>query len=307
MSVTDKLDGVREAISPESRSRKEFVEGVLFSLPYLVIFGVFLLYPLVYGGYMSLFEWNALFPSESVFIGLGNYTRLMNDPQFWNALGNTAYFAALTVPSILLVGLGLALGVNRDIKGQGILRAIFFSPYILTVSVTSLVWVDLYSTEYGVINYYLGMVMSNPPQWLQSYVFAMPSIAMATVWWLVGFSFVILLSARQGVPEYLYEAAKLDGAGTWRMFRDVTLPQMRHAIFFVLIINLIWAFQVYGQPYVMTAGGPGQTTETLVMYLYQAAFSQRNFGYAATIGYVLTGILVMVSIANYYLLGGDNE
>ncbi|ELZ28475.1 binding-protein-dependent transport systems inner membrane component [Halogeometricum pallidum JCM 14848] len=283
------------------------MEGVLFASPYLIIFGVFLLLPLLIGGYMSLFDWNALAPAESTFIGLDNYARLLADEQFQNALFNTAYFAVLTVPSILLVGLGLALGVNRDIKGQGFLRAIFFSPYILTVSVAAILWTDLYSTQYGVINYYLGMVMSNPPQWLQSRLFAMPAIALTTVWWLVGFSFVILLSARQSVPEYLYEAAKLDGAGTWRQFRDVTVPQMRGAIFFVIVINLIWAFQVYGQPYVMTAGGPGQATETLVMYLYQAAFNQRSFGYASAIGYVLTAILVGVSIANYYLLGGDNE
>ncbi|SFR91269.1 multiple sugar transport system permease protein [Halomicrobium zhouii] len=307
MSVTDRFDGIRGVISSDDRSRKELIEGILFSLPYLVIFGVFLLYPLVMGGYMSLFDWNAIDPTQSVFIGLENYQTLMNDQGFWNALKNTGYFALLTVPSIVVVALGLALGVNRDIKGKGLLRAIFFSPYILTVSVVAVVWVDMYSTQYGMINHYLGMVMENPPRWLQERLTAMPALAITTVWWLVGFSFVILLSARQSVPDYLYEAAKLDGAGAWRQFRDVTVPQIRHAIFFVVIINIIWAAQVYGQPYVMTSGGPGSTTETLVMYLYESAFSQRNFGYAAAIGYVLTGILVLVSIANYYLLGGDNE
>lgn len=307
MSVTDRFDGIRGLISSDDRSRKELIEGVLFSLPYLVIFTVFLLYPLVMGGYMSLFDWNAIDPTQSVFIGLENYQQLMNDPGFWNALKNTGYFALLTTPSIVVVALGLALGVNHDIKGKGLLRAIFFSPYILTVSVVAVVWVDMYSTQYGMINHYLEMVMANPPRWLQERLTAMPALAMTTVWWLVGFSFVILLSARQSVPDYLYEAAKLDGAGAWRQFRDVTVPQIRHAIFFVVIINLIWAFQVYGQPYVMTSGGPGSTTETLVMYLYESAFSQRDFGYAAAIGYVLTAILVLVSIVNYYLLGDDNE
>lgn len=307
MSITDRFGGITDAISSDDQSRQELIEGVLFSLPYLVLFGVFLLYPLVMGGYMSLFDWNAINSAESTFIGLENYTRMMNDGQFWNALSNTLYFSLLTVPAIVVLALGLALGVNRDIKGQGILRAIFFSPYILTVSVAALVWVEMYGTQYGVLNHYLGMVMSNPPHWLQSELFAMPALSMMTTWWLMGFSFVILLSARQSVPEYLYEAAKLDGAGTWRMFRDVTVPQISNALFFVVIINLIWAFQVFGQPYIMTAGGPGQTTETLVMYLYQAAFDQRSFGYAAAIGYVLTAILVGVSIANYYLLGGDNE
>jgi multiple sugar transport system permease protein len=307
MSVSDRFDGVKRAFSGGTRARKELIAGILFSLPYIALFGVFLLFPLAKGGYMSLFDWNVLTPSRSEFIGLENYATLFSDPEFWTALTNTAYFTLLAVPSIIIVALGLALGVNRDIKGRGVLRAFFFSPYILTVSVTSILWVDMYSTEYGVINEYLGLIMQNPPAWLQTRILAMPAISMATVWWLVGFSFVILLAARQSVPEYLYEAAKLDGAGTWRQFRDVTVPQIRHALFFVLIVNIIWAAQVFGQPYVMTSGGPGQSTMTLVMFLYEAAFNQRAFGYASAVGYVLTGILVVVSVVNYKFLGGDNE
>ena len=307
MSVNSRLYEIKVALSVESRQRKEIVEGLLFSLPYLVLFAVFLFYPLVKGGYMSLFEWNAITPTESEFIGLQNYVRMVNDPYFWNALGNTLYFTALTVPSILLVSMGLALGVSRDIRGKQILRGIFFSPYILTVSVAALIWRELYATQYGAINYYLSMVMTQPPEWLQSRLFAMPALSMMTVWWTIGFSFIVLLAARQQVPKYLYEAAKLDGAKPWRMLKDITIPQMRHAIFFVVIINLIWSFQIFGQPYIMTYGGPGTSTETLVMYLYQSAFSERNFGYAAALGYVLTGILVLVSIANYYLLGGNDE
>ncbi|WP_424004740.1 carbohydrate ABC transporter permease [Haloarcula salina] len=305
MSIVDHVSGrFANLTNLERRTSRQLVEGLLFALPYLVVFVSFLLYPLLKGGYMSLFEWNVFNPAESTFVGLGNYARLLGDPDFWNALWNTVYFAVLTVPAIVLVSLGLALGVNRDIRGRGVLRAIFFSPYILTVTVAATIWVDFYSTQYGVINHYLGAVVSNPPKWLQSQLFAMPAISITTVWWLVGFSFVVLLAARQGIPAYLYEAAKLDGASSWRMFRDVTIPQMRYALFFVVVVNLIWTFQVFGQPYVMTSGGPGQATETLVMYLYQAAFNQRSFGYASAVGYVLTGILVLVSIGNYYFIGG---
>lgn len=307
MGTSDGIAGVRELLSADDRSRRELIEGVLFALPYIAIFTVFLLYPLIMGGYMSLHEWNAIYPSESKFIGLQNYVQMFQDPYFWNGLGNTLYFVAITVPGMVLMSLGLALGVNRDIAGRGVLRTIFFSPYILTVSVAAIVWIDLYATQYGAINYYLGGFTSNPPQWLQSRLYAMPALALTTLWWTMGFSFVILLAARQNVPEYLYEAARLDGASSWRAFKDITVPQMRHAIFFVIVINLIWSFQVFGQPYIMTSGGPGQSTETLVMYLYQSAFQQRNFGYAAAVGYVLTGILVLVSIVNYHFLGGENE
>ena len=306
MSTIDRISGVKASFT-DKRSRKEIVEGVLFALPYVAIFVVFLLYPLAKGLYMSLFEWNPFFPAQSEYIGLQNYTRMFADPAFWNSLGNTLYFVALIVPLIVVFSLGLALGVNRDLTGRGVLRAIFFSPYILTVSVAALVWIELYATGYGPINSFLDGLGLNPPTWLQSHRWAEPAIAFMTTWWISGFSFIVLLAARQSVPEYLYEAAKLDGARSWHALRDITLPQMRHAIFFVVVINLVWAFQIFGQPYVMTSGGPGKETETLVMYLYQAAFNQRSFGYAAAIGYVLTTILVGVSIGNYFLFGANNE
>jgi multiple sugar transport system permease protein len=134
----------------------------------------------------------------------------------------------------------------------------------------------------------------------------MPAVALATIWWTVGFNFVILLAARQGVPERLYEAARIDGASTWRAFKDITLPQMRSAIVFVTTVQLIASFQVFGQVFIMTNGGPGNSTQTLVMYLYRIAFRQQEFGYAAAIGYFLFVVLVAVSLINYKFVGGDD-
>jgi multiple sugar transport system permease protein len=216
-------------------------------------------------------------------------------------------FVVLTVPTLVILGLALALGVNRDVKGKTFLRTVFFSPYVLTVSVVSLVWAELYAPEYGPINYYLGMVMQNPPSWLNDFTLAMPAVALATIWWTVGFNFVILLAARQGVPERLYEAAKIDGATTWRAFKDITLPQMRSAIMFVITVQLIASFQVFGQVYIMTNGGPGDSTQSLVMYLYRMAFREQQFGYAAAIGYFLFVVLVAVSLVNYKFVGGGDE
>lgn len=290
-----------------SLAQRRLVTGLLFSLPYLVLFAVFLLYPLIKGLYMSLYNWNAIYPSESTFIGLQNYAHMLGAPAFWSALWSTLYFVILTVPSMVVVSLLLALGVNRDVKGSAILRTIFFSPYILTVSVAALIWTQLLGSTYGLLNVFLNAVgFSNPPAWLQSYAFAMPWITVTTVWWTVGFSFVVLLAARQNVPEQIYEAAKLDGASSWRTMIDITIPQMRNGLFFVIVLNLIWSFQMFGQSYIMTSGGPGQSTTTLVMYLYRQAFHQHNFGYAAAVGYVLTLILIVVSIVNYYFLGGES-
>ncbi|ADB63300.1 binding-protein-dependent transport systems inner membrane component (plasmid) [Haloterrigena turkmenica DSM 5511] len=286
--------------------RKETVEGIAWSLPYLAVFSVFLVWPALKGFYMSLHNWDPFVPSESEFIGLDNYIALFNDPVFWDAMKGTIYFVVLSVPLLVLIGLGLALGVNKNVKGKRVLRAIYFSPYILTVAVVTLIWAEVYSEGYGLINYYLGFVMSNPPGWLTSTSLAMPALAFMTVWWLVGFNFVIFLAARQGVPERLYEAARLDGASTWRAFKDVTLPQMRNSILFVVIIQFILQFQVFAQPFVLTSGGPRGSTDTLVYYLYRSAFSQHQYGYGAAIGYVLVMILVVIAIINFKVIGTND-
>jgi multiple sugar transport system permease protein len=288
-------------------SDAETRDGILFALPYLALFSVFLLYPLLKGFYMSLFDWNALAPSQSEFVLFENYTRMLGDPVFWKSVRATVVFVVLTVPTLVVLGLALALGANRDIKGKRILRTVFFSPYVLTVSVVSLIWAELYAPQYGAINYYVGYLVSSPPSWLNSFTWAMPAIALATIWWTVGFNFVILLAARQGVPERLYEAARIDGASSWRAFKDITLPQMRPAIIFVTTVQFIWSFQVFGQAYIMTNGGPGESTQTLVMYLYRMAFNEAQFGYAAAIGYFLFFVLVAVSLGNYYFVSGGEE
>lgn len=299
-SVLGRFTGV-DLGDPETR------DGILFALPYLVVFSVFLLYPLLKGFYMSLFDWNAFAPAQSEFILFDNYVRMLQDPTFWKAVRATVFFVVLTVPTLVVLGLAIALGVNRDVKGKRLLRTVFFSPYVLTVSVVSLIWAELYAPEYGPMNYYLEFIMADPPSWLNSFTFAMPAVALATIWWTVGFNFVILLAARQGVPERLYEAARIDGAGTWRAFKDITLPQMRPAIMFVTTVQFIASFQVFGQVFIMTNGGPGDSTQTLVMYLFRMAFREQQFGYGAAIGYFLFFVLVAVSLINYRFIGSDSQ
>lgn len=281
------------------RSTREGVAGIGFAVPYLLFFGGFMLAPLLLGVYMSFHDWNAVAPLQSEFIGLEHYRTLANDPNFWNALWNTVYFVILTVPAIVIGSLLLALGVNRDIKGKWFLRTVFFSPYVLTVAVVGLLWEDLFSSS-GLIPYYLGT-----GNWLTDHTLAMPALAIATIWWTIAFNFIILLAARQNVSDRLYEAAKLDGASSWRMMVDITIPQMKNPLIFVVIVTFVGSFQVFGQPFIMTDGGPRFETTTIVLYLYNSAFAARDFGYAAAIGYVLFMILVAVSATSYYTLGGD--
>ncbi|GAB3671419.1 carbohydrate ABC transporter permease [Halopiger thermotolerans] len=284
-----------------SSSLRELVAGVTFALPYVLIAGTFLFGPLLLALYMSFHDWNALEPAQSQFIGLENYRILLSDPDFWNALRNTVYFVVLTVPPIIVGSLLLALGVNRDVRGKWLLRTIFFSPYVLTVAVVGLLWTEIFNAS-GLVSYYIG-----GGNWLTDHQLAMPAIAIATIWWQLAFNFIILLAARQNVPDRLYEAAKLDGASTWRMMRDVTIPQMRNPLIFVVIVTFVNSFQVFGQPYIMTDGGPSFSTTTVVLYLYETAFTGREFGYAAAVGYVLFMILIAVSATNYYFLTGDDQ
>ncbi len=280
---------------------REWIAGTTFALPYLVTALLFLFGPLAIALYMSVHDWNALAPGQSQFIGLENYRTLVGDPDFWTALRNTVYFVVLTVPPIIVGSLLLALGVNRDVRGKWLLRTIFFSPYVLTVAVVGLLWTEIFNAS-GLVAYYIG-----GGNWLTSYDLAMPAIAIATVWWQLAFNFIILLAARQNVSDRLYEAAKLDGASTWRMMRDITIPQMRNPLVFVVIVTFVGSFQVFGQPYIMTDGGPSNSTTTVVLYLYETAFTGRQFGYAAAVGYVLFMILIAISATNYYFLAGDRR
>ncbi|QZP36938.1 carbohydrate ABC transporter permease [Halobaculum magnesiiphilum] len=286
------------------RSTRELIIGLLFASPYLTLFAVFMLYPLAKGLYMSLFEWNFLRPSESTFVGVGNYARLLSDPVFWNALWNTLEFVAMTVPLIVGLSLVLALGLNKELVGDRLLQFLYFSPYVLTVSVVGLIWVQMFA-EGGIGTFLLGSLIEGSP--LNSNLWAMPSLVITTVWWQTGFYFAILLASRQNVPERLYEAARLDGAGPWRMFRDITLPHMKNGLLFVVIASTIFQFQVFGQPFVMTRGGPSGETQTLVYYLYQLGFETRQLGFGSAVGYTLLAILVVVSALNYYIVGTNNE
>ncbi|ODR79183.1 ABC transporter permease [Haladaptatus sp. W1] len=301
-TTAGRFGSIREQVG--SQSTRQLLAGLLFATPYLLLFSVFLLYPLLKGLYMSLFEWNFLEPSQSTFVGAANYARLLNDPMFWNAFWNTIQFVAMTVPLILVVSMVLALGLNKELKGSRVLQFIYFSPYVLTVSVVGIIWLQMFAQN-GIGTLLLGWLFDGSP--LNSKFWAMPIIVVTTVWWQSGFYFAVLLAARQNVPSRLYEAARLDGAGPWRMFWDITLPHMKNAVLFVLVASTIFQFQIFGQPYIMTKGGPAGSTQTLVLYLYQLGFETRDLGFGAAVGYTLLAILVGVSILNYVIVGTNNE
>lgn len=288
----------RVILRTRSGERTEFV-GYLFILPYLVCFVLFMVVPAIVGVYVSLTNWGGL--NIPRFIGLANYLEIFRSQIFWQAVHNTVYYAILFVPLVTVSGLITAVFVHQRFPGYTLARTAFYSPYVMAVTVTALIWLWLLSSEWGVVNYYLGLIhpyfQSHKIPWLIDASWAMPAIVIATIWWLVGYQMVILLAGLQDIPDELYEAAKIDGGGPIQNFWHITLPMLRPSLTFVLITNVIGSFRVFGQMFLMTSGGPAGATATVVLYIYQAAFQNFRLGLSAAISYVLfIGILILTII-----------
>jgi len=229
------------------------------------------------------------------FIGLANYVQLIHDPLFWKSLVNTCYYTFTTVPLGIVVGLGLALVLNQRIKAVNFFRTIFYLPSVVSVVALSLVWMWLLNPEIGLVNALLGKLGLPQPRWLFSETWAMPSLIIMSVWF-VGPNMVIYLAALQGVPDYLYDAAEIDGVGTFEKFRYITLPMITPAILLTLIMNIIWSFQVFTQAYVMTNGGPNNATLTSILYLYRQAFQYFHMGYASALAWLVFVVVFGITL-----------
>jgi multiple sugar transport system permease protein len=271
--------------------------AILFLLPFLVPYVVLKLWPIVYGFWISLHNWSSI-GGTPTFVGTQNYARILNDSLFWQALGNTVLFTALATPSLILLGMALALVLNRSLPGGGIFRTLFYLPNMLSVSVISLIFVAVLTADSsGLINNVLANFGIAPIPFLLNQQTAMPSIALAAVWWTVGFNMLILLAGLQNIPSDVIDAARVDGADGWRQFVWITLPLLRRPLMLVTILQFIACFQVFGLVDVMTRGGPGGATRSLVYYLFERAFTNSQLGYGSAIASILFLILFVVSIA----------
>ena len=270
--------------------------AILFLLPFLVPYVVLKLWPIAYGFWISLHNWSSI-GGTPIFVGAQNYQRIFYDPLFWRALGNTFLFTALATPSLIVLGMALALVLNRSLPGGGVFRTLFYLPNMLSVSVISLIFVAVLTADSsGLINNVLGIFGVGPIPFLLNQQTAMPSLALAAVWWTVGFNMLILLAGLQNIPSEVIDAARVDGASGWRQFVWITLPLLRRPLMLVTILQLIACFQVFGLVDIMTRGGPGGATRSLVYYLFERAFTNSQLGYGAGIATVLFLILFVVSL-----------
>jgi multiple sugar transport system permease protein len=258
-------------------------KGLFFLSPWMIGFLLFTAIPIGMAFYFSLTDYNVL--DEPVFVGLQNYRDLFRDKWFLNAMANTLKYAGIALPGGLLVSLGLALLLNRPIRGQSVYRTIIFLPSLVPVAASAMIWAWLFNTKLGLLNFLLEKVGLPAVGWLSDAKVALPALAFMSLWG-VGHTVVVYLAGLQDVPKELYEAAELDGAVGARRLWHVTLPMISPVIFFNLITGIIGTFQVMAIPYIMTGGGPARSTQFVAMYVYDTSFQYTRMGYASAMAWV---------------------
>jgi multiple sugar transport system permease protein len=279
-----------------------------FLAPALGVIAAFFFVPVVASVLLSVTDFDIYAVASFTnlrFIGYGNYAHLLQDRLFWVALRNTAYFVFAAGPLSIAVSLTAAVLLSaRLVRFKAVFRTIFFLPVITTLVAVAVVWRYIYHPRFGLLNYGLSFVDIGPVDWLGDPAWAMPAIILLAVWKNFGFNMVIFIAGLQGIPDRLYEAASLDGAGARQQFRHVTLPMLAPTFAFVIIITLIGYFQLFAEPYVMTQGGPEQSTLSVVLLMYQEGFRWWNMGYAAAVAFVLFLIILALTLVSLRLRGG---
>lgn len=348
-----------------SRSR-ENLDAYLFLAPFLLVYSVFVIYPVIQAMYMSLYNWDLLAMDMREFIQLRNYVRMVwgsgitwdlqhlsvwrlaglgaiplswwaalrgsirkttaswlsiaaivlfagvmgihvgedgrwYDAVFWASLGNTIRFVLLSTPLIVGVGLAMALALNGSGRTLGVYRTAFFASYVFSVSVLTLIWGYLLQPQRGILAAFLSNFGIDPIPWLTNPRLAMPAIVMATLWWTVGFNMVLFLAGLQDIDPTLYEAAEIDGAGRLKQFQHITLPGLHRTTLMVVVLQIIASFQIFGQVYIMTRGGPGGSTRVLIQHIYESGFRDFRLGYASAMSLFLFAIMFVVSFFQFQL------
>lgn len=348
-----------------TQARRDTIQAYLFLLPFLVIYIIFVIFPVVQAAYMSLYKWDLLAPHLSKYIGLDNYVTMLgasdltwsathlliwrllglaaialviwaagrgaikkatatvlsaamiiffgillgitaqsdggrlNDAVFWTSFSNTVEFVVFSTPLIVGTGLLLAILLNNTTRIASFFRTLYFAPYVFSVAVVTLIWGFLLNPQRGILAAFLSNFGIEPISWLTDPQLAMPAIVLTTLWWTMGFNMVLFLAGLQDIDPSLYEAATLDGAGVWAKFRHITIPGLQRTLLLVFILQIIASFQIFGQVYIMTRGGPAGTTRVLIQYIYETGFRDFQLGYASAMSLFLFVVMFVVSFIQF--------
>lgn len=279
-----------------TRSVKEALSGYSFISPMIVILGVFLIAPILFAIFLSLHKVKLLGGMNFSFIGVDNFSRMVDDDRVWIALANTAEYVAIVVPLQTLLALFLAATLNAGIKGKNLLRIIYFIPTVTSSAVLTLIFMWVYNAN-GLLNHALDFVGLPTYNWIGDPAVALKAIMIMNIWSTAPFFMVIYLAALQDIPETLYEAAEIDGASAWQKFMHITVPLLKPATAFVIIMGIIGTFQLFDQSYIFSAGsgGPNNSTLTVVLLIYQYAFKNLDMGYAAALAFMLAAVIMIIT------------
>lgn len=279
-------------------NRQQVIVGILFIMPWFIGFIIFGLYPMIMSVYYSLCRYDVLRIPQ--FIGFGNYEKLIfEDPYFWTSISNTIFYTVLRVPLCIIGSLLLAVLVNNAIKGIKIFRTVYFIPSIVTGVVLSVVWLWMFNPQYGLINSFLAFLGIPGPLWLLDPNWSKPSMVLMSIWSIGGGRMLVFLAALQGIPNHLYEAVDIDGGGWWTKFKNITIPMLSPVIFLWTVLEIIFSLQVFVEAYIMTQGGPLNSTLFYNLYLYNKAFNDFEMGYASALAWLLLIISLVITIIQF--------
>lgn len=290
---------------------KSSATAYLFLLPGIGIFVVTIIFPIIKAFQISFYDWKVLPGVPSPFLGLANYSRALHDPIFWRGLVNSGFYMLVTVPPQIALGLAVAMLLNNKIRGRALFRILYYLPVVTSWVVVALLFQYLFSSDGGFFNWVLHDVLhliTHDVQWFGSRWPAMLALSALGIWKGIGWSMIIFLAALQNVNPDLVECAALDGAGPWQRFRAVTVPAIRRTTTFITIMLVIGGFNVFISVYLMTEGGPSESTEVLLTYMYKQAFSFLDFGYGSAIAFLLTLVVLSLSIVQWkFFRPGDDQ
>ena len=274
-----------------------------FVAPYVIFFSAFVAYPLIFSLVLMFHRWNIVTPME--WVGLKNFYRIFHDPVFFKSLTNILYFLAIHIPLQIVVALIFALLLNTNMKARGFFRALYFFPVVVSGVVVTILWQQLYSYDYGILNAILNSLGFPRVPWLVSPEMAMPSVALMATWKNIGIYIVLFLVGLQNIPGELYEAAEIDGATKMKQFWHVTLPVLNPTVVVIVVLSTIGGFSLFIEPYVLTGGGPMNSTLSGMLYIYNQAFYFNHMGYAAALGFVFAMIILAVVLIQKKVIETD--
>ena len=274
-------------------------------LPTVLVFGIFIFYPAISGAITSLYKWDGI--NDPIFIGFANYIKIFKDKIFWESLGRTVLFTAISVPLVYYVSLGLGLLLVKPLRGKGVYRAMFYWPTMISSIIVGLSWKFLLGEDFGIINYILTLLGGTPIKFLTNPTWAMATVIFVTVWSMAGYYMVMFVAGLNNISENYYEAAVIDGASGWQQFRFITMPLLKPTSLLVIILALTTIIKTYPLVYALTQGGPGRATKFVVQKIYETGFQQNEMGYASTMTMILFGLLAVVTVLQFRLNKGGEQ